>query len=54
MVKSKNLKNSNPESNKDYEQCINYEICNGKWYRYRNKEDNGFCKACIKNEKLKE
>ena len=47
-------KNSIKESNKDYEQCINYLTCKGKWYRYRNKKDNGFCKACVKIEKLED
>ena len=34
--------------------CINYENCKGMWYRYKNKDDNGLCKTCFKNEKLKE
>ena len=28
----------------------NYEKCKGKWYKYRAKEDNGFCKSCVKIE----
>ncbi len=54
MEKSVNPKKSNAESNKDYELCINFENCKNKWYRYRNKEDNGYCKACIKNQILKD
>jgi hypothetical protein len=48
------LKISNEESIKNFDNCVNYEICKGKWYKYRAKEDNGFCKACIKNDKIKE
>ncbi len=54
MDKLKNLKNSNDECNKDFNLCINYETCKGKQYRYKAKDDNGFCKTCVKNEKLKE
>ena len=43
-------KNSIKENNKDYEQCINYLNCKGKWYRYRNKKDNGYCRTCVKEE----
>ena len=51
----KKLKNSIEECNKDQEKCINNETCKGKWYRYRAKDDNGYCKTCIKieNEKYK-
>jgi len=49
----KNFKNSKDQGNKDYEDCINQK-CNGKWFKYRNKDDNGFCRACIKNNELKE
>ena len=48
MVKNKIQKNSNTECKKDYEPCINYEKCNGNWFKYKAKEDNGFCKACVK------
>ena len=51
---SKNQKDHKERENKNFEYCINYEKCKGKWHRYRAKEDNGFCKACAKNEKLKE
>ena len=50
----KKLKNSIEECNKDQEKCINFETCKGKWYRYRAKDDNGYCKICIKKEKMKE
>ena len=40
----------NNESKKDFQQCINYEKCKGKWFKYKAKKDNGFCKVCIKNE----
>ena len=39
---------------KDFDPCINYEKCKGKWYRYKAREDNGYCKACTKIESLKE
>ncbi len=54
MNNSKNQKDLKEREKKDFDSCINYEKCKGKWYRYRSKEDNGFCKACAKNEKLKE
>ncbi len=54
MNKSKNLKTSNDEANKYFDPCINYKICKGKWYKYRAKQDDGICKACIKNDKNKE
>ena len=56
MSKQKNLKNLNEENNKNFEQCLNYETCKGKWYKYRAKDDDGFSKACVKkeNEKQKE
>ena len=53
MVKNKIQKNSNTECKKDYEPCINYEKCNGNWFKYKAKEDNGFCKACVKKDKEK-
>ena len=45
------------EESKYYKPCINIidgKKCDGKWYLYRAKEDNGFCKSCIKNQKLEE
>ena len=45
-----NFKNPIEECNKDQLKCINFVKCKGKWHRYRNKNDNGYCKACIKNE----
>ena len=47
MKKSKTCKE---REEKDFDQCINFQKCKGKWYRYRNKADNGYCKACIKTE----
>ena len=45
---------SNEEGNKYFDNCVNFENCKGKWYKYRAKNDNGFCKSCIKNEHYKE
>ena len=28
-------------------------MCKGKWYKYRAKEDNGFCRSCVKTENQK-
>ncbi len=50
MDKFLNKKNSNEREKKDFELCINNQKCNGKWYRYKAKNDNGFCKTCAKNE----
>ena len=44
------------EESKYYKPCINIVDgikCNGKWFHYKAKEDNGLCKACLKNEKEK-
>jgi hypothetical protein len=49
-----NLKNPIEECNKDQLKCINFVKCKGKWHRYRNKNDNGYCKACIKNQLKKD
>ena len=54
MSKQKNFKNLNEENNKNFEQCLNYETCKGKWYKYRAKDDDRYCKTCVKDEKLKE
>ena len=53
MNKSKNQKNSKERVKKDFDFCINYESCKGKWFRYKAKDNNGYCKACIKNENFK-
>ncbi len=53
MNQSKNLLNSK-DSKKDYELCINYVECKGKWFKYKSREDNGFCKTCLKTEIEKE
>ncbi len=47
------------EESKYYKPCINIidgKKCDGKWFHYKAKNDNGSCKACIKrqNEKFKE
>ena len=52
MEKSKNLKNSNEGLNKNSIPCINFEKCLGKWFKYKYKDDYGFCKICIKKEKM--
>ncbi len=46
----------NEEVNKYCDPCINFDACKGKWFKYKAKQDNGYCKACIKkeNEKHKE
>ena len=54
MNTQKIFKNQIDENKKFYENCINFEKCKGKWFKYKSKDDNGFCKACLKNEKLKE
>ena len=54
MSTKQNQKNLIEESNKFYDNCVNFEKCKGKWFKYKAKDDNGFCKACLKNEKLKE
>ncbi len=44
------------EESKYYKPCINIVNgikCNGKWFHYKAKEDNGLCKACLKYEKEK-
>jgi hypothetical protein len=53
MKKSKILKE---REEKDFDNCINFQKCYGKWFRYKNKDDKGYCKSCVKveNEKLKE
>ena len=35
---------------KDFYPCINNLVCKGKWYRYKNRKDNGYCKLCVKTE----
>ncbi len=43
--------NSPEEKSKYYKTCINVvdgKKCDGKWFQYKAKEDNGYCKACIK------
>ncbi len=44
------------EANKDCKPCINIidgKLCDGKWFHYKAKQDKGYCKNCVKNEKLK-
>ncbi len=53
MNQSTNLLNSK-DSKKDYELCINHRDCKGKWFKYKAREDNGFCKTCLKKESEKE
>jgi hypothetical protein len=50
MNESENLKISNEEGKKFHVNCINFEKCKGKWFKYKAKNDNGFCKACIKKD----
>ena len=49
-----NQKDFKQREKKDFDPCVNFEKCQGKWYRYRAKDDNGLRKICAKNEKLKE
>ena len=55
--KSKEIEDKNTiQNSKYYKSCINVikgVKCNGKWFHYKAKEDNGYCKNCIKIEKLK-
>ena len=49
--------NSPEEKSKYYKTCINVvdgKKCDGKWFQYKAKEDNGYCKACIKIQMKKE
>ena len=50
MEKSKDLKSSKEEFNKYCIPCINFKECQGKWFKYKFKDDNGFCKTCIKKD----
>ena len=50
MNKFENQMESKERDKKDFEPCINYLVCKGKWYRYKHKIDNGFCKSCVKTE----
>ena len=54
MNNSKNQKDLKEREKKYVDPCINYENCKGMWYRYKAKDDNGFCRNCIKKEKLEE
>ena len=51
---NKNQKDLKEREKKDIVPCISYENCKGIWYRYKAKEDKGFCKSCIKIEKTEE
>ena len=38
---------------KDYKPCANIiegKKCDGKWFHYKDKKNNGFCKTCIKKK----
>ena len=48
MNKNKVSSNSNEETNKYCDPCVNHATCKGKWFKYKSKEDKGFCKSCIK------
>ena len=57
MSKNLKLKDSKDENSKYSKPCINIIDgikCNGKWFQYKAKEDNGYCKACIKNQLKKD